>query len=496
MGMSSIGLGVSRLLGYVTLVTLAWLYGPGQLGFYVLGVTLVQVANALSQFGMDNGVVRYVAHYDAEGDVRRVKGTIIQALLVSFTLSVLFSGLLFFGAEFLANKVFDKPLLDTILRTISPAVPFLTVMTMALWATQGFQTVKYTAYVQYFVRPLSNLLLIGIFYLFGVQVLGAVVAYVLSMVVGAALALRYLRRTFPDLLNREIWPKVESRTLFETSVPMAVAKLAAQVNSWLALLVLGVFETVEAVGIYNVGFRTAALSGLVAFAFSGIFSPIVSNLYRKGLVRELTHLYKDVSYWAFTGALAFFLITVLLAQDIMAILGQSFTWGWPVLVIVAAAQLFSSSVGPTARVLAMTGYQRIVMFSALGSAASAVVLNLLLVPVFGILGAATATAVALVLMNAMTLLFVHRRLGFWPYSARYVKPGVAGLFALASAYLVRLAVPVYEGFPALLVFAPLFLVVFIALLVVLGLSPSDRQFLASFWDAIRRNIRRATSRSV
>ena len=57
-------------------------------------------------------------------------------------------------------------------------------------------------------------------------------------------------------------------------------------------------------------------------------------------------------------------------------------------------------------------------------------------------------------------------------------------------YLARLVLPAYAGVPAILVFAPLFLAVFLTLLVALGLSASDRQFLASFWDAVRRNIRR------
>ena len=130
------------------------------------------------------------------------------------------------------------------------------------------------------------------------------------------------------------------------------------------------------------------------------------------------------------------------------------------------------------------------MFATLGSAASAVALNLLLVPLFGIFGAAAGTAAALVLLNAITLLFVHRIMGFWPYDVRYAKPVVAGLLAAATAYLARLALPALAGAPALLIFAPLFLAVFLALLVALGLSPSDRHFLASFWSAIRRNLRR------
>ena len=493
-GMSSIGQGASRLLGYATQVAMARMYGPGQLGFYVLGTTLVQIANILSQFGMDNGVVRYVAHYQAEGDVRRVRGTLIQALWVPFALSVALSVLLFLSSGFLANTVFNEPFLETVFSAFSVSVPFFTLMSMALWATQGFQTVKPTAYVQYVLRPLLNLVLIVVFYLFDVLVLGAVASYILSMVFGAVLSLYYLRRIFPRLLDREVKPKYESRALFRASAPMIVANLTQQVNSWLALLVIGAFENAREVGIYDVAFRTAALSTLVLFAFAGIFSPMISSLYRRGLLQDLAYLYKDVSYWAFTGALAFFLVTALLAQDIMMVFGSKFVLGWPVIVVIAAAQLFSASVGPSARVLAMTGYQRIVMFATVGSIAAAALLNLLLVPAFGIFGAAAATAVALVLVNAVTLLFVHRLLGFWPYSARYAKPAIAGLLAATSTYLAKLVLPAYAGAPALLVFAPLFLALFLVLLVALGLSPSDRQFLASFWAAVRRNLRRATPR--
>src|SRR3712207_3631608 len=125
-----------------------------------------------------------------------------------------------------------------------------------------------------------NLAFIAVFYLLGVEILGAVAAYVLSMIFGAVLSLYYLKRVFPELLNSRVKPKFESRALLEASGPMIVTSFTQQANSWLALLVLGVFETMAAVGIYNVAFRTAALSTLVLFAFSGIFSPMVSSLYR------------------------------------------------------------------------------------------------------------------------------------------------------------------------------------------------------------------------
>ena len=173
----------------------------------------------------------------------------------------------------------------------------------------------------------------------------------------------------------------------------------------------------------------------------------------------------------------------------MAFFGDDFVVGWPVIVIVAAAQLFNSSVGPTARVLAMTGRQRMVMVATISSAIVAVVGNLLLVPSFGIFGAAIATATALIVSNALSLFFVRRFLGFWPYERRYAKPLVAGAVACGAVYMTRLALPGYEGLPALALFTPLFLVTFSIVLIAVGLSPSDRQFLSSFWLAVRRNLR-------
>src|SRR5829696_3101366 len=163
-GVSSAGQGVGRLLGYATHAAVAWMHGPAQLGFYALGITLVQVANILSQLGLDNGVVRYVAHHGAGGDTARVRGTILQALAVTLAFSVALSILLFLGAGFLAEEVFGKPFLETMFRAFAGAIPFLTFMSMALWATQGFGTVKYATFVGQVVRPLANLALVVLFY--------------------------------------------------------------------------------------------------------------------------------------------------------------------------------------------------------------------------------------------------------------------------------------------------------------------------------------------
>ena len=464
------------------------MYGPAQLGFYVLGITVVGLASTLARFGMEISIVRFVAEYRTEGDLSKVRGTILLSLWVSFALSLALSALTFVGAGFLANEVFDKPPLEGIFRVISLSIPFLTVMNMALWTTQGFQTVKYATYVREIWQPLMNLGLIVDFYLLGAQLLGAVIAYVLSMGASAALGFYYLLRIFPGLLDRNLSPQFEGRAFFGVSVPILVATVTEYVNAWIAIVLAGVLLTGEDVGIYSAAARTATLAAVVYVAFDGIFAPIISDLHRRGLLEELDYLYKEVSRWIFTSGLIIFLVMALLSRDIMAVFGEDFVGGWVVLVIIATSHLFSSSIGATNRVLSMTGHQNIIMLATVGAAATALVGSAALIPLYGTLGAAWATAASIVLSNAITLMAIYRRMNLWPYSSRYLKSIAAGLLAAGVVGLARWLSPISDGALSLLVFAPLFMAVFVAILLALGLNVSDRLFLRAFWTAVRQKI--------
>jgi O-antigen/teichoic acid export membrane protein len=483
-GVGTFGVGLGRLLGFAVQLALARLYGPAQVGIYVLGLTSVSLANVLSQIGMDNGVVRYVSQHRAAEDDARVKGIIVQALLTSLALSVLFGAALFFGAGFLAHRVFDTPSLEQVLRVFSLSLPFLTVMSMALWAVTGFQKVKYSVWVREVMQLLVTLVLTVLFYLLGARILGAVLAYVISTVICSALALGYLRKIFPHIADKGVPTVFESRALFRVSLPMVLVSVMTKLETWASTLVIGVFATASAVGVYNVAARTAVLGSIVLVAFNSIFSPVVAELHQRGLTRDLGMLYKDVSRWVFTFSLLFFLGMVLLAKDMMAVFGREFVPGWPVLLIIAAAQLYGTSVGSTQRILAMTGHQLMLMYVTVSSVVLTLVLNFLLVPAYGILGSALATATATVLINTWNLLTVNRALGLWPYAASYLKPVCAGSLAVVAAYLLRLAFPLPLGASAVLVFGSVYTVLFAGGLLALGLNKSDRQFLRAIWSAV------------
>ena len=493
-GISTAGQGIGRVLGYFSLLALALLFGPTAQGFFRTGVAILNGAQIVSRFGMENGVVRYVAHYRAQEDTARVKGTIIQAIAITFVLSMVIAAVMFLGSSLEIVQGWERNgfSMAPVLRAFAIVLPFFVFMMMVLWATQGFQTVTYTSYVQQIIRPALFPVFLFVFYLLGAETVGIVAAYGISMALGSVVAVYYLWKLFPEIFDRSVPAKFETKALFNVSVPMSITTGAQYLNTWSALLVLGIFAIGPPVAIFGSAARTATLSTIVRFAFSGIFSPMISSFYSRGEMEDLDRLYKDISRWIFTGAFALFLPLVLLSYEVLAVFGEQYVRGVAALIIVALAQLWSSSVGPTPRMLAMTENQNIVMVATavaalIGLSVSVVLITLAPTPDGKILGAAIGMASGIAVENTATLLAVRRRLGFWPYDRTWLKPLLAGLIAAALAFAVNLLLPV----PVLVTIAAVgavFGLAFLTLLFVFGLSETDKEFLGAFWNVAKRYL--------
>lgn len=492
-GISTFGQATGRMLGFVTQSVLARGLGRESFGLYTLGIGVVTAAQIISQFGLDNGVVRYVAHYRGQEDAARMRGTILQAVGITFAISLVVAAAVFFGAGTIAG--FYQPELEPVVRAFAFALPFYAVMSIILWSTQGFQTVTYATYTQQILRPLIYFALLVGLYFVGATLIGVVVAYAISMVSGVVIGLFFLRRLFPSLTDLRAPAKFETKALFGVSVPMSVSRATQYANNWTAILVLGLFYPAGLVGIFQAAFRTATLSTLVRFAFNGIFSPIISNLHSKEMTGDLGRLYKDVTRWTFTGAFAFFLGIVLLASEALTVFGgREYAVGATALAVVAFAQLYSASVGPANRMLAMTGNQTTLMVITIVGALTGVAVCFAAIPSLGLIGAAFGAAAAIVTENTLTLIFVRKRLGFWPYSRAFWKPLTAGLVAAGLAYGSKLLFPSLPLIPTIGLVGAVFGFGFVGLLLLFGLTETDREFVGEFWKVGKKALSRARRR--
>ncbi len=480
-GIAFVGRGIGTGLQYLYMILIARFLGTERLGLYLLGLTLTNIAGVVAKLGLDKGILRFVALYGGEADFARMKGILLYALRVAGSLSVLIGAGIFACATVLAD-FFKKPDLVPVLHIFSLSLPFYILFTLSLVAMQAIHAMKFNVALQHLFLPLCTMFMTWLFVLSGAQLWGVLAGYSLSLVVATLLAFYLLRRIFPAFTKKEMRPIYEGDTLMRYSMPLMLAMFLNFSLLWTDTLMLGYYRTSSEVGIYNLAVKTALLPNLILVAFNAIFTPIMSDLFNRGEIKKVEGLFKTVTRWIFLMSFPYTLIVALLSKEIMGIFGLEFTVGWVSLILLVCSQLISAGTGPVIEILSMSGKQMVMLYNEVGAVVLNVLLNVLLIPPFGITGAAIATGIAWATLNVMSLVQVHRRYRIHPYERACFKPLLAGLVAFCLLFQVKalLRWAQLPKFPTMFAVSGLFLVVYIGLLWRMGLSSDDHFILDKF----------------
>ena len=424
-------------LGYLSRMVIARFLGPSDYGLVSLGFVVMTIAATLSLAGFNAGVQRYVSFYKGKDDDGRIKGTILGALKISFPLSLVLSFIIFFYADWISINVFHEPNLTRVLRIFTIGVPFWVLTTIFNSGTIGFQEIKYKVYTTFIFKDSFKLIAIVIFLVLGYGVIGASVGWVLAIVGTAFLAFYFLEKKVFPILHSKVKAIPVDRELFFFSFPLIFAGLAGLITGYTDTLMLGYFCTSSEVGIYNAAMPTASLLLMSGGAFGVIFMPVVSELYARGRENDLRSTYSSVTKWIFAITLPAFLLMTLFSDSIVRIMfGSEYIVGATALRILAFGYFITSLFGLASSLLQSYGKTKIIMGCSFIGASINFILNFLLIPIYGVTGAAIATGFSLALLGLLYLFFIYRIGRVQPFKSSYVKPLFASLIALSVVYVI------------------------------------------------------------
>jgi O-antigen/teichoic acid export membrane protein len=223
---------------------------------------------------------------------------------------------------------------------------------------------------------------------------------------------------------------------------------------------------------------------LSLISFSKIFAPVISELWERGELVELKNTFKTVSKWILSLGYPIFLIIMLFAPSLLRVFGDDFVNASATLRLLAIGQMVNIAVGPAGFILSMTGRQNLNMINSIGLAALNIALNIILIPKYGIAGAALATTIALSLLNIARVIEVKVLYGFTPFRWDLYKPLIAGAITSAVFYLLKTRLG-WESVVLTLVLCAAFLIVYIVLLFLFGLREEKEVLL----EVLRRRRR-------
>lgn len=404
-GVGSVTVKLARTgLGFLIAVLLARILGPEGYGIYTYVLTLVSFLAIPAQFGLPNLVVRETAYAQTKEKWGYLRGLWRWASLTAVTFSVVVTTLGFLASWIYADS-FSKTQLTTFQWGLV-LIPLIALGKLRGAALRGLRLGVLGQIPETVLRPALFAAFIGSMMLWNpsdglnpeTAIIFNIVALTLSFIAGALM----LRTYKPTELRFSPAPEYSMKVWSRAVMPFAMVSGAHLILKTTDILLLGVFGSAEEVGFYRVAIQGSLLVVFGLQAIEMIVAPYFSRLYNQGNKATLQRLVHGASKASLTLSLPLIILFVFAGEEILSLVfGEDFQTAAAPLIILGLGQLINATFGPIGALLNMTGNEKESVKAVSWSSALNVVLNLCLIPIAGMSGAATATTLSLTFRNIL-----------------------------------------------------------------------------------------------
>lgn len=405
-------------------------------GSFSLGIAFLNSFVLISSMGLPLGATRCIAYYKGKQNYQRV-GEIIRASLQVSIIVSLFLFLILFLSSDLLMRIFHLQQ-STIFKVFSIAIPFFVSIEILSSIFRGFNSVKEKVYFRDFLMSFLRIVFMVIVIVAGLPFINMIYAYTLSIVITSMVFIIYTyRKEVSRFLKITAEIKKTRTKLLRFSLPLLTTSMLALILSWSDTMILGYFRTPDIVGLYNAAHPIASIIPMMLTSMILIYSPITAELYSRNQIDEIRKNYIILTKWVVFATFPLFILIFIFPENILNILfGANYVTASIALRILALGMLFHVIFGPNGTTLVVIGRTRLFMMDNVVCIILDILLNIYLIPKFGIAGAAIATAISLFSINilmSLQIFYIHR---IHPFSRNYFKPLLASIIPTYIIYFI------------------------------------------------------------
>ena len=397
---------IGSLLGYVFLLLVTRTSGAEVWGIFVLCLAVLNITSILSRFGVDTALLRFVAQL--KGKMEEIKGIYLQGFSLVLALSIVFSILLYFFSNILAETVFQKPNLTPFLKVISFALIPFTIININAQAYRGLKRIKEFSFFQHTSKFLfAVIIFVLLFYFTDIDV---IIMPIYSFLAAVFIVMIFsgvgIFKTFKGVQTIIIFTKKE---ILSTSYPMMLSSSILLLMAWADTIMIGIFKTEVDVGFYNVALKLAMLASIILGSVNSILAPKISETFNNNKIDEFKVLIKQSTRIIFFISLPILIVLFLFPEFLLSLFGQEFVIAKTTLLILLIGQAVNAMSGSVGLILQMTGKEKVYQNILLIALVFNIMLNLFLIPKFGIEGAAIASSFSFLFWNLSSVLYIYKR---------------------------------------------------------------------------------------
>lgn len=248
-------------------------------------------------------------------------------------------------------------------------------------------------------------------------------------------------------------------------------------------LMIGSIIDLSQLGIYTISISLVAFIKAVGISFQNVYHPLISNYWHKGNTGEIKRIYSEnANIQLYIGVLLFTYMNIF-AVPMLAFFNKSFVAGKTVLLLVSIGELVNLGTGMCGGIITFSKYFKFDFYSKFFLMVLAVVTNILLIPGWGINGAACATLLSLSIYNIAKLVFVKIKVGMFPYNFNSLKIFTGSIIFFIIIYAIQQQLNL-RNVPKIIVFCILLSFVYI----VSGLYILKLAFLKKIVEDIKNKL--------
>ena len=413
---------VGQIMGFLLTLIIARYFGASGLGDYVLAIIVLRVFAMIAKLGVDTTSIRVIASFASQNKFKSIKYFRKKIVLLLIATTLVFSAIMYFNAVLLASFIGANP---AYIKLNSFLVLPMTFFILHYQSLRGLKKIAEFSFFYRISETLFTIVSILVFFYFYKNDSVPIYGYVTSICIVSIL-------TF---ISYNYWFKVKSKggmneqeldlmplkNILASSMPLMFAQSVQFIMAWTDKLMIGNMMTSQDVGVYHIAFKLSMFATIGLMAINSIAAPKFAELYAKQDFDGLKKVVNQSTKFIFWSTIPLVIIFFIFPEFLLGIFGDKFKIGVTAFIFLSCGRLISSFSGSVGNILQMTGNQNIYALILFFGAILNIVLNLMLIPRYGINGAAISSMSSLIVWNLSMVLVVKKKFGFYTFYIPFIK---------------------------------------------------------------------------
>ncbi len=399
------------LLFFLTTLFITNNFTADSVGMYDFSRSLLIFLGTIAVFGMQQSVIYYSGYLAAQNNSGYIKTIYLRMVAIVFLLSVLMNMGLYLLTTDLFQGILDLPI-DTITKKTFPAIFFYGITMLNIDAFRAINKIYISEVFRNILRYLF-FFIATLFLFYTENTAWLIEAFLYNFVFLAILSTIVLFQYFQKGHSSETLDleTISYKAVLRRSAPMAISAASFLLMQSLDVFMLTRFTDYETVAYYSVAIKLTLLVSIVLSSVNAVIAPQIAEDFAAQKIDVLKSKIKRSTRLILVITMPIIIVLAVFATYILGFFGSEYPQAQNALLILLAGQVINAFCGSIGVYLNMTGKQKIFQFILVSALLINVLLNYILIPRYGMTGAAIATSGSMILWNLVAVIYVYRKDG-------------------------------------------------------------------------------------